>query len=308
MDHNLVNQIKQAAAEIGFVACGVTTAEPFALFSQELERRQRLFPEVAEQYAALCHHADPKCGAAWAQSVVVCIRAYGKYRIPPALIGHIGRSYLGDMRLKACPDNQMPAQMTQALRSLGLRAKRGGGPDRLAAARAGAVQILRNGFAYHENAGSWLNVLTWRVDAELPADKPTYDCPCPPNCRLCMTGCPTGAIVEPYVMRMDKCVAHLTYNAPHPISAELWSKMGAWIYGCDVCQQVCPLNRGKWCETELAPWLEEVGEQLSCEALATMDAETYQQIVHPRFWYIPAEDSERWRRNARRALQAAANP
>jgi epoxyqueuosine reductase len=150
-----------------------------------------------------------------------------------------------------------------------------------------------------------MNIESWRVDAELPADRPTVDPPCPEGCRACLDACPTGAIVEPFVLRMDRCVAYLTYDAPEPIPAPLRDRMGGWIYGCDICQEVCPLNRGKWQEREAAPWLEEVAHLLTPEALAGMDEETYRNVVHPLFWYIAPDNLARWHRNARRALDAA---
>ena len=104
-------------------------------------------------------------------------------------------------------------------------------------------------------------------------------------------------------MRMDRCVAYLTYRAPHPIQEDLWQKMGPWIYGCDACQVVCPLNREAWEGRERMPWLEDVAEALTPGRLAEMDEKTYRERVHPLFWYIPAEDVARWRANARRALK-----
>ena len=118
-----------------------------------------------------------------------------------------------------------------------------------------------------------------------------------------MDACPTGALVEPFVMRMDRCVAYLTYHAPEPIAPELWNRMGTWIYGCDACQEVCPLNKGRWESIEGAPWLDKAALHLSPEALAGMSEKTYREIVHPLFWYISLDDIKRWHRNAARAVK-----
>lgn len=304
MCNDLKQEIKRIAEEIGYIACGITTAEPFVRFEAGVRERMARHPETTPLYKDMLNRVDPRRTTPWAQSVVVCVRRYGKYKLPPEPVGHIGRNYLADRRLEGCPDHEMPRKMTAELRQHGLKVKRGGTPDRMAAARAGAARILRNGFAYHEQAGSWINISTWRIDAEIEPDERTFECPCPPGCRACMQGCPTSAITAPYNMRMDRCVAYLTYHAPPPISDDLWQKMGPWVYGCDTCQLVCPLNAGKWEDLEPAPWLENLKEHLTPEALAEMDEETYRNRIHPLFWYIPEDDLERWHRNARRAAQA----
>ncbi len=303
MDQELAARARQLAADIGYVACGITTAEPFDRYAEALGACIRAFPEASPLYQPLRIRVDPRRDAPWVHSVVVCIRRYGKYRLPGRLGDHIGRNYLADRRSESCPDHDWPARMTEGLRELGLRLKRGGCPDRAAAARAGVARIGRNGFAYHPTCGSWLNIETWRIDAGLPPDEPTYDVPCPPECRACMDACPTGAIVGPFLMRLDRCVAYLTYHAPWPVAPDLWARMGPWVYGCDACQLACPLNRGKWMADEPAPWLDAVREELRLEFLATMDARTYRDVVHPLFWYISPDDLDRWHDNARRALE-----
>ena len=239
--------------------------------------------------------------------MVVCVRRYSKYEQPAGPIGHIGRNYLFDLRNPECPDHEMPVRMKQGLRDLGLRVRKGGVPDRQAAVRAGVAGFGRNCFAIGEH-GSWINLETWIVDAELPADSPTLESPCPPGCDACMRACPTGAIVEPFVMRMDRCIAYLTYSAPQPIDPRLWERMGPWVYGCDACQEACPLNRGTWEPLERPVWLENIVDFLTPRALAEMDEGTYREIVHPRFWYIPEDDLDRWHRNARRAVAYDAKP
>ncbi len=298
---SLEAQIKALASETGYAACGITTAAPFEDYRKALELHQRRFPEAARLYADYLRLVEPAGSAPWVRSIVVCVRHYGKYVIPPGLDKHIGRNYLFDRRQAGCPDHAMPKRMKEGLQALGLRVKAGGVPCREAAARAGVGRIARNCFSVTQD-GSWVNIEAWRVDAELQPDSPSTGSPCPDGCRACLDACPTGALTEPFVMRMDHCVAYLTYGAPEPAAPDLWGKMGPWIYGCDACQLACPLNRGKWQEREQAPWLERVAAKLTPSALAEMDEAEFRAIVYPLFWYIPEDNLARWHANARRAL------
>ena len=302
MERDLVEQIKTLAREIGYTACGIITSDPFEEFGQALDNRIKQFPETAELYDGMRKRVDPKASAPWAESIIICVRRYGKYALPEGLTGHIGRNYLADSRLEQCTDHVMPKKMSEGLKRMGLRVRKGGVPDRWAGARAGVTRFGRNCLAYSEH-GSWINVQTWLVDARLPADKPALEPVCPEGCRACIDACPTGALVEPFVMRMDRCVAYLTYHAPEPIEPELWDQMGPWIYGCDVCQEVCPINKDRWEPLEEAPWLGDAAPHLSPEALAGMNEKTYREIVHPLFWYIPLDNIKRWHRNALRAVK-----
>jgi epoxyqueuosine reductase len=299
---DLAAQVKSLAKTIGYTACGITSAAPFEEYGRAIDDMIEQLPETRDLYEGMRRRIDPTRTAAWAKSVIVCARRYGKYDVPQCAVGHIGRHYLGDNRYPDCPDHGMRKRMRDGLKELGMRVKIGGVPDRWASARAGIARIARNGFVYSEH-GSWINIETWRVDAELPHDAPATGPPCPEGCTACMDACPTQAIVAPFIMRMDRCIAYLTYEAEEPLDAELERKIGGWIYGCDVCQDVCPLNSGKWEPIEKADWIYEVAAHLTPEALAEMDQETYETVIHPRFWYIPKEDLARWHRNARRALE-----
>ena len=302
MSEELKQAIKELVLRAGYVACGIIRAEPFVEYQRALGERIARFPEAAPLYEELRPRVDPQSKAPWVRSIVVCVRRYGKYILPQEAVGHIGRNYLGDRRFEGCADHAISDVVRDGLKALGLRIRKGGVPDRWAGARAGVTRFGRNCFAYAGRYGSWVNIESWRVDAELPPDEPTLTPACPPDCRACIKACPTGALSEPFVMRMDRCIAYLTYYAPHPIVPARWEKMGPWIYGCDVCQEVCPLNRGAWEPLEEAGWQMAVAEHLSPAALATMSAEVYREIIHPRFPYIPLEDLERWHVNARRAL------
>jgi epoxyqueuosine reductase len=299
----LANEIKALAQEIGYADCGITTAAPFPRFADSVKELQKQFPEIKDLYDNMEKKADPRATTPWANSIIVCVRRFGKYEIPEGISENIGRNYLFDQRYPDCPEHSIPKKMTAGLKELGLRVRRGGVPDREAAARAGVTRFGKNCSAYSDKCGSWMNIATWRVDAELPTDEPISEPICPEGCTACIDACPTGALTKPFQMRMDRCIAYLSYEAPEPIPPELWKKMGKWIYGCDVCQNVCPLNKDKWEELEHADWLDPIVPHLSPSALATMDQDTYAKTIHPAFWYIPVEDLERWHMNAKRALE-----
>ena len=299
---DIVSKIKQMAKEVGYTACGITSTEPFKEFKVAINRRMDRFPQAAHLYSDMLNRVDPRSDVPWAESVVVCVRRYGKYRIPSGLAGYIGRNYLFDRRYEECPEHNVPEKMEEGLRRIGLRVQKGDVPDRWAGARAGVTRFGRNCFAYSEH-GSWINIQTWLIDANLPPDNPTLEPACPKECRICIKACPTQALLEPFVMRMDRCVAYLTYRAQEPIPPELWEKMGTWIYGCDVCQEVCPLNKGKWEPLEKASWLEKIASYLKPASLAAMDQETYRNVIHPHFWYISLDNLPRWHANADRAMQ-----
>ncbi len=124
------------------------------------------------------------------------------------------------------------------------------------------------------------------MDADLEPDVPVIKSPCPPGCTKCIDACPTSAIIKPYTIRMDRCISYLTYGASLPIEHNLEEKMGSWIYGCDICQEVCPLNKNSWTGKEKIDYLEAVAHLLVPASLAEMDIKTYQNIIQPLFYYI----------------------
>lgn len=293
--------VRDLALRCGFSECGFTGVDPFEQYEEELRVRASADLDSADRYLNMLPRARPAERHKWARSIIVCIRRYGKYRFPAELEGYIGRNYLCDSRHKECPDRFIDDRFKEGLKALGVRFKKGGVPDRAAAVRAGVVRIGRNNFAYSKD-GSWINIETWVVDAELAPDQPSTGSPCPDGCARCLKECPTGALYAPNKLRISCCIAYLTYSAPEPVESALWSRMGCWIYGCDVCQQVCPLNEGRWECTEPTPWLDSVKEHLLPDALLKMDQQIYTDIVHPLFWYISLSNIGRWHRNARRAL------
>jgi epoxyqueuosine reductase len=109
------------------------------------------------------------------------------------------------------------------------------------AARAGIGWMGKNTCVINEKIGSWIFLGEVLTTLSLPADEAAVDrCG---SCRRCIDACPTQAITEPYRLDARKCISYLTIEHRGEIEPELAAKMGEWIYGCDVCQEVCPWNR-----------------------------------------------------------------
>ena len=113
--------------------------------------------------------------------------------------------------------------------------------ERALAARAGLGWIGKNtNLLTHARAGSWVFLGAILSSAELPADEPIRSS-CG-GCTRCLVGCPTGALVGPRTIDAGRCISYLTIE--HPGTLEGWeaAAIADWIFGCDVCQEVCPVN------------------------------------------------------------------
>jgi len=171
--------------------------------------------------------------------------------------------------------------------------------DREGAVRAGVAFYGKNTMAITRRFGSWVVLGTLVTDVEIEPNEPlALDCG---SCRICIDACPTGALDEPVVLDATKCLSYWT-QAPAPIPDSYRAELGESVYGCDICQDVCPWNRGvekrrggsppgveSASPVSLRDWLERDGDELVSE----LDR-----------LYVPRNDARWLRRNA---LLAAGN-
>jgi len=114
--------------------------------------------------------------------------------------------------------------------------------ERWWAAKAGATFTARNTLAINHDLGSWFllgEILTTRPLAPTP---PRHQGSCPSGCRRCKEICPTGALDADGRIDARKCISYLTIEHRGPIDEELKPGIGSWLFGCDLCQEVCPFN------------------------------------------------------------------
>jgi epoxyqueuosine reductase len=113
--------------------------------------------------------------------------------------------------------------------------------ERQWAAKSGIGWIGKNSLLLNKQMGSFFFLAEMILDLEMTADGPLKDyCG---TCTACMDACPTDAIHDPYVIDATKCISYLTIELKDSIPTEFKGKMDNWIFGCDVCQDVCPWNR-----------------------------------------------------------------
>lgn len=113
--------------------------------------------------------------------------------------------------------------------------------DRAAAARSGIGWFGKNTNILTPSHGSWVFLAQVITDLPLEADSPLKKT-CG-SCTLCIDDCPTGAIVSPYVLDNTRCISYLTIELRGSIPRKLRALVGDWVFGCDICQDVCPVNR-----------------------------------------------------------------
>jgi epoxyqueuosine reductase len=300
-------QIVSAAKRCGFDKCGIIPVEKMAGYETRLDKRMERFPETRSHYEDLRGYAHPQEQFPWAKSVIICSYWYGKYKIPEGLQGHIAKYYLTDGRRDVhSPGYQTSVDFEKYLVEAGIKVKTerkfGLTSLRWAAREAGIGLLRKNNFFYTER-GSWQYLEAFLIDQPLEYIEKCTLRPYPDHCTLCQRACPTKALAEPYMMNRNACVSCLTtwdgWDMAHePRRREI----GQWIFGCDACQDVCPFNHNSWHEDEEFPGLEELSRHLSLTEILDADYDYIDNVIRPKFWYIPKNKTWRYKVNVINAM------
>lgn len=319
---SLTEEIRSYALDLGYSRVGITTAEPFPLYARALEERLPDYDWAADSGLRLKRAARPEDRLPGARSIVVAVYDYFRERFPENLTGKVGRLYQSRSYIE--PPTRLGGARVELMRrfleSKGMQVGRwymisSGVPDRLAAVRAGLGTIGRNTFFCAPGIGTFVIIHTFIVDAELEYDSPAEGTHCPPDCRLCLDACPTGAIVADFRLNPRRCLTfnhvvnvHGFQNTTPYIDPEIRPKMGSWIHGCDLCQEACPRNREKLrADLPENAFLEEAARHFSLTGLLGMDGEFEQKVVAPLL-YTYMRDRRFFQRNAAVALGNSGDP
>ncbi|HIH95059.1 TPA: epoxyqueuosine reductase [Methanosarcina acetivorans] len=198
-------------------------------YSSHLDERIRNFSESRSLYENLYPLAFPQKNVKWAKSIIVCVRRYGKYKIPEELDSYIGKTYLVDGRPKHSKEYFWRLEFDAYLGELGIKYASGIVTARLAAVNAGLGRTGKNNFFYTKEHGSWVFIETWVIDSEMEYDMPMRSLNYPDGCNKCIDSCPTGAMNMPLSMNRGKCIAQLT-NGLNSQTEGLRAEMGTWIW------------------------------------------------------------------------------
>lgn len=247
----LATAIKAQARSLGFDLVGITNAQPSAyrdylrtwLDSGQAGSMEYLSKRFDER-------VDPAVYLPGAKSVI-CVAM--NYHTPLEATGAVDRSQAGRVARYALGDDyhevvkQKLHLLADWLRTLApdaiTRAAVDTAPlmEKELAARAGIGWMGKNTCIINTEIGSWLFLGEIVTTLELPADSAAIDrCG---SCTRCIDACPTDALTAPYQLDARKCISYLTIEHRDEIAPHLQSQIGDWLYGCDICQDVCPWNR-----------------------------------------------------------------
>ncbi|HVZ20891.1 MAG TPA: tRNA epoxyqueuosine(34) reductase QueG [Vicinamibacterales bacterium] len=247
--------IKQTARELGFELCGIARADAFpelGFIREWLERGYGADMEWLPE--SLASRADARAVVPGARSVIVTATLYNTDRpysqdLAPD-VARISRYAWGDdyhdvirQRLDALVDWIRGSLAPGDAEGFDARAYVDTGPvqERVFAQYAGLGWVGKNTCLINPEIGSWLflSEIICTLDLE-PDAEGLEQCG---SCTRCLDACPTGALVEAGVLDARRCISYLTIEHRGPLAPEDAAAIGSHVYGCDICQEVCPYNR-----------------------------------------------------------------
>ena len=241
-------EVKQKAKDLGFELVGIAPIGPFpeaVFYPKWLESGYAGEMRYLERQKA--GRMDPQSVLPGARSVIVCAMNYNTNRPLTAydrLRAWVSRYAWGEDYHQTL--HEKLEELSRWIEESSLHRTRtyvDTGPllERVYAKYAGVGWFGKNTCIMHEKEGSWLFLGCILTDFELPYDTPVPDrCG---TCTRCLEACPTGAIIEPYVLDSRKCISYTTIELRGDIPQADRPGIGHHLFGCDICQDVCPWNR-----------------------------------------------------------------
>jgi epoxyqueuosine reductase len=293
-----VADLHQLAEEVGLDVVGAAPAEPYEDTERHIwDRKARgLFADMRFTMAqpdVSCHPESLLTGARTVVSAALCYYAPGPPPDP------------GEGRLPRYTWWDAYAELREKLDELGRRL---GGAyrvlvdanqhvDREGAARSGVGFYGKNTMLITRRHGSWVVLGTLVTDVEVePTPRLDLDCG---SCTLCIEACPTGALDEPGTLDATKCLSYWT-QAGDAIPEEYREELGDQVYGCDICQDVCPWNRGV--ERRRATTSLPAGAEPTVSLVDWLEADGNDLVRRYERLFVPKKDARYLRRNALIAL------
>ena len=242
-------RIKQKAQELGFFYCGISKAEFLEEEAPRLEAwlNQQRHGKMSYMENHFDKRLDPRLLVDGAKSVISLLLNYyteekqSDLAAPKISKYAYGEDYHDVIKEKL---RQLMQFIETEIGEVSGRVFVDSAPvmDKAWAKKSGLGWIGKNSNLIHPKSGSFFFIAELIIDLELEADGPIKDyCG---TCTKCIDACPTGAIIEPYVVDGSKCISYLTIELKDALlPSEFRGKMDNWAFGCDVCQDVCPWNR-----------------------------------------------------------------
>ena len=244
--------VRQKARELGFDLIGITGPGPSghsALYRQWLARGYHAGMGYLARPDAVERRADPRILMPEVRSIVVVGLNYypGEFRALTVGAGLVSRYAWGadyhDVMMEKL-EGLASAVQGMVGRAVAHRAYVDFGAlmERELANRAGLGWFGKNAMLIHPRTGSYLFLGELLLDVALTLDRDVPADRCG-TCTACLDACPTGALVEPGVIDARRCISYLTIEHRGIIPEALRPRIGDWVFGCDVCQEVCPWNQ-----------------------------------------------------------------
>ena len=242
------SRVKESALKLGFDACGISDLSP----TPHGEKLSRWLERGFAGTMAYMGRQAPKRRAPakivpGATRAVVVTRNYYNLDSPPARgRGAVAKYARGiDYHRALREPLEQLAENVIHLGGPGTLARgfvdAGPVPERELAQRAGLGWIGKNTMLIDPRRGSFFFIASIFTDADLAVDQPFESDRCG-TCRRCLDACPTDAFPNERELDSRRCISYLTIESRGPIDAQLASQMSGWVFGCDVCQDVCPWN------------------------------------------------------------------